>query len=90
MSKGSVKVEGGKMVNVEVQKNGSKVKLTGDFFLQPPNSREKIEEILQDSLQAFDREEILKQLNSLDTEFIGFDPEDVLKAFQDALDGESL
>lgn len=88
MSKGSVKVNGGKLVNVEVEKESSKVKLTGDFFLQPPESREQIEETIQNNISAFDRENLVHKLSSLDVKFIGFSPKDVVKALEDALEGE--
>lgn len=81
MGKASVKVEGGKMVNVEV--TGSEVALTGDFFIEPAEAREEIETILKES-RNLSEDKIIEKVNNIDARLIGFSAEDVVEAFQKA------
>lgn len=78
MGKDSVKVEGGKMVNVEV--TGSNVSVTGDFFIEPAEAREEIESILEESTDLSE-DEIVEKLNDIDARLIGFSASDVVEAF---------
>jgi lipoate-protein ligase A len=79
MRKASVKVEGGKMVNVQTDP----VSVTGDFFIEPPEAREEIEEILEE-LGGKDPEKIVGKLKDIEADFIGFSAEDVVEAFVEA------
>jgi predicted HAD superfamily phosphohydrolase len=81
MGKASVKVEGGKMVKVEIE--DSEVSVTGDFFIEPAEGREKIESVLSES-NHIDEEEILERIEDINAELIGFSARDVLEAFQEA------
>ncbi len=81
MGKASVKVEGGKMVNVKAE--DSTVSVTGDFFIEPAEGREKIEEVLEES-KDLSKSEIIEELDKLDAQLIGFSAEHVVDAFQKA------
>jgi len=85
MAKASVKIPEGKFVKVEV--NGEEVNVRGDFFLEPPEALEEIEERLSELSDA-GKNQIIEELEDLDVEFIGFSPEHVAEAFKQAL-GES-
>lgn len=85
MGKASVKVEGGKMVNVEVE--NSNVKVTGDFFIEPAEGREEIESVLEKIGERASEEDIIEEVQGIDAQLIGFSPKDVVEAFQRAVDG---
>lgn len=85
MGKASVKVENGKMVNVRVEDDN--VYLTGDFFLEPAEAREDIEQVLHDFRDSAG-ESIVDAIKSIDAELIGFSAEHVAEAFQKARDQE--
>lgn len=85
MGKASVKVEGGKMVNVKVE--DSKVSVTGDFFIEPAEARKEIESVLQGSEELND-EEITENISDLDAKLIGFSAKNVVAAFRKAREGE--
>ena len=82
MGKSSVKVEGGKMVQIE--KRGSEIRFTGDFFIQPPEARERIERKLENLGEEVSRKEVLKAVKSVDAELIGFSAKDITEAFIEA------
>lgn len=84
MKKASVKVEGGKMVNVKVK--DSEVSVTGDFFIEPAEARKEIESILEES-ENLSENRITEKINDLDARLIGFSAKDVVKAFQKAVKG---
>jgi hypothetical protein len=79
MGKASVKVEGGKMVNVSTDP----VLVTGDFFIEPPEAREEIEKVLEEK-GGKDPELVVENLREIEADFIGFSPEDVVEAFREA------
>lgn len=81
MGKASVKVEGGKMVNIEVK--GSEVSVTGDFFIEPAEAREEIETILKES-NNLSEDKIIEEINNIDARLIGFSADNVVEAFQKA------
>lgn len=81
MGKASVKVKGGKMVNVKIE--GSEISVTGDFFIEPAEAREDIETILKESKNKSNTE-IVEEIGTLNARLIGFSPEDVVKAFKEA------
>lgn len=87
MGKASVKVEGGKMVNVEVK--GSEVSVTGDFFIEPPKAHEKIEEQLEALEPGATEHEIVEEVEQVDARLIGFSARDVAEAFRKATGDQS-
>jgi predicted HAD superfamily phosphohydrolase len=82
MGKASVKVEGGKMVNVGV--TGSEVSVTGDFFIEPAEAREEIESILKES-RNLSEDKMIEKVSDIDARLIGFSAEDVVEAFRKAV-----
>lgn len=77
-----MKVEGGKMVNVDVK--GSEVSFTGDFFIEPAETREEIEDILERAKSLSDNE-LIGEISDLDARLIGFSAEDVVEAYRKAV-----
>ncbi|MFB6244766.1 MAG: hypothetical protein ABEJ03_00270 [Candidatus Nanohaloarchaea archaeon] len=79
MAVGEVKAENGKLVKVEREEDG--VRLTGDFFLEPPEARKKIENRLENQKEDAGESEVASSLEDLEADFIGFSPEDVAEAY---------
>jgi len=86
MAKASVKIPEGKFVKIEV--NDEEVNVRGDFFLEPPEALQEIEEKLS-KLSDAGKKQVIKELNDLDVEFIGFSPEHVAEAFKQAIEDTS-
>lgn len=85
MTEGSVKIPAGKFVKVIIE-NGE-VNVRGDFFLEPPEALEEIEQKLAD-VEGGERE-ALEALEDVDADFIGFSREDVAEAYGKAAGEES-
>lgn len=81
MGRASVKVEGGKMVNVKVE--DSEISVTGDFFIEPAEAREQIESVLRDH-GSLSEKELVRKINQIDARLIGFSAKHVAEAFQKA------
>lgn len=79
MGKASVKVEGGKMVNVKI--DNSKVSVTGDFFIEPPEARQEIERKLESMGQKPSEDEVLEAVQKVEADLIGFSAENVAEAY---------
>ncbi len=84
----SVKVENGKLVSVEVDYSDSikSVSITGDFFLEPPEALEEIENSLEGVDVDASESDIVAVLNHVEAEPIGFDWEDVATAVSEAVE----
>lgn len=82
MGKASVKVNGGKMVNVKVDEND--IAVTGDFFIEPAEAREEIEAVLRRLDSTASDKEIIKKIEGIDADLIGFSAEHVVEAFRQA------
>lgn len=82
--RGSKKVEDGKLVKVDLEYNDKieKLKIHGDFFVEPPEGLEKIRDNLEGS-QA-EREKLVRRIESVDAELIGFSAEDLTDAIMEA------
>ena len=81
MGKAEYKVEGGKLVKVQLQKRGNaigKIKITGDFFLHPEEFIEEMERRLEGRL--LDEEDLAEHINALveknEAVMLGASPED--------------
>ena len=81
MGKAEYKVEGGKLVKVQLQKRGNaigKIKITGDFFLHPEEFIEELERRLEGRL--LDEEDLAEHINALveknEAVMLGASPED--------------
>jgi lipoate-protein ligase A len=81
MAEASVKIPEGKLVKVKIQ--GGDVTVHGDFFLEPPEALNEIQEKLS-QLTETGKEEALEKLEEIDAEFIGFSPEHVAEAYEEA------
>lgn len=91
MQKASVKIEGGKMVNLELEINNEKikeVKIRGDFFLEPPEKLEELENRIEGLKTGATAEEVREELKDVEADLIGFSHEDIGEAFRKALDGD--
>ncbi|MEA2089775.1 MAG: lipoate protein ligase C-terminal domain-containing protein [Thermoproteota archaeon] len=84
MGKALRKVEGGKMIKVQLTKLGGKIekiKITGDFFLHPEEIIEELERVLVG--EPLEAENILQVIRDLtcerDVTFLGASPEDFMK-----------
>lgn len=88
----SQKVPDGKMVELELEVNSGEVRearIRGDFFLEPPEQLEKLEEQLEGLKTDVERKEITEKLERVDVDMIGFSGEDVADAFRKAVEGGS-
>ena len=81
MGKAEYKVEGGKLVKVQLQRIGKaigKVKITGDFFLHPEELIEELERRLEGRL--LDEEDLAEYIRALlernEAVMLGASPED--------------
>ena len=72
---------------MKVEVNGSEVSVTGDFFIEPPEAREEIEEVLVNLDHETDEEKIVEAVQSIEAQLIGFSAEDVAEAFREAVGG---
>jgi hypothetical protein len=91
MQKASVKVEGGKMVNLELEISNEEVKevrIRGDFFLEPPEKLEELENRIEGLKTGSTAEEVSEELKDVEADLIGFSHEDIGEAFRKALDGD--
>lgn len=80
MSEGSVKIPAGKFVKVIIE--DGEVNVRGDFFLEPPEALEEIEQRLSEVDGG--KEEAMEALGDVDAEFIGFSKEHVAEAYAEA------
>ena len=82
--KGSKKVEGGKLVKVDLDYTDKieQLKIHGDFFIEPPEALEQIEEKITGL--EMNEDEIIKKITEVNAELIGFSAEDIADALTDA------
>ncbi len=85
--KASRKNEGGKLVRVKVVYDDKirKVEITGDFFLEPPESLKALEKALEGCSIKENRDEMLKLLEEVDAELIGFSREDIIDCLEEVV-----
>lgn len=86
MGKASVKVPDGKLVKVETrgEKTFKDVKIRGDFFIQPPEALNSLENELEGLGTDSSKEEIVKELKKVEAELIGFSRKDIAEAVKQA------
>ncbi|MDY6789275.1 MAG: lipoate protein ligase C-terminal domain-containing protein [Candidatus Nanohaloarchaea archaeon] len=82
--KASVKVPEGKLVKLkaEVGDRLKNVNITGDFFLQPPEALEELENALEGMESDIDEEKVLERLEKVDAQTIGFDRKHIVEALR--------
>lgn len=85
-STASVKPPEGKLLEVTVKYDEEikDVRITGDFFLEPPEAREQLESVLSGHQTEVERNTLIKQINSVDADLIGFDATDLADAIKEA------
>ena len=89
MMEASLKVPDGKLLKLSIddENDEEEVELRGDFFLEPPEALEDIQDAIAD-VRNHDREEMVQRFSDIDADFIGFDEEDLADLVIDA-EGES-
>lgn len=77
--KASRKIEEGKLVRVELEYDNVIIdaKISGDFFIQPPEALESLERVLEGMGTDIDKESVVEKLEEVDARLIGFSREDV-------------
>lgn len=85
--KASVKVPEGKMVQVEAEFDDvfSDVSITGDFFVEPPEALENIEEAILGMETTVSEQKIIEAIEEVEAELIGFSPEHIVEALKEAV-----
>jgi len=71
----TVKIPDGKLLEVTVSWGDriDAVRLTGDFFLEPPEARAELEAAIEGSRVDIDRETLVRSIESVDARLIGFE-----------------
>ena len=84
---GSVKVPDGKLVRVTATFDDTieAVRITGDFFLEPPDAREELEAVIEGHSVDVTREELIEAIETVDATLIGFSPADLAEATLEAI-----
>lgn len=84
---GSVKVPDGKLVRVTATFDDTieAVRITGDFFLEPPDAREELEAAIEGHSVDVTREELIEAIETVDAHLIGFGPADLAVATLEAI-----
>jgi len=87
-TRASKKVPDGKLVRVDVvtDERIDEVRLTGDFFVEPPAARREIETAIEGHAVNVDRETVLAAVESVDATLIGFSAGDIADLTTEALD----
>lgn len=85
--KASIKVSDGKLVQVEAEFEDvfTDVSITGDFFVEPPEALQDIEEAVIGT-EADEVEEVVEAIEDVEADLIGFSPEDVVEALRQVVD----
>ncbi|MFB6174519.1 MAG: lipoate protein ligase C-terminal domain-containing protein [Candidatus Nanohalobium sp.] len=88
----SHKVPEGKMVKIKFRNEDGTVydvQIRGDFFIEPPEKLQELENRIEGIDVEASRKEITEKLAGIDADLIGFSSEDVAEAFRKAAgDGE--
>jgi len=84
---GSVKVPDGKLVEVTLtgDERIESARVTGDFFLEPPEARAELEATLEGYPLDVDRETLIEAIETVDAQFIGFDADHLAEATMEAM-----
>jgi len=97
MAKGTAirKISGGKLIRVDVDYSDKfidHVKITGDFFLHPEDTLEKIEAIFPGANAEKEKELLIKNINKIlsdnDASLIGVSAEDIVDVVGEAINGK--
>lgn len=87
----SLKVPEGKLIKLQAEIEDKEVidtQIRGDFFIEPPEKLHELEEKISGSKTDDSLESIVKELEEVDAELIGFSREDLAKALKNAIEGD--
>ncbi len=85
----SLKIPDGKMVKINAEIDDEKIldtEIRGDFFLEPPEKLQELEEKISGIDRNCSKEKIQEKLEEVDAELIGFSRQDVAEALRKAAD----
>ncbi|MUV89974.1 hypothetical protein GJ629_08770 [Halapricum sp. CBA1109] len=84
---GTVKVPDGKLIEVTLEATDriEDVRLTGDFFLEPPSARADLEAAIAGHPTDVDRETLVEAIDGVDARLIGFDADHLAAATLEAI-----
>ncbi|QGN06746.1 hypothetical protein Hrd1104_05200 [Halorhabdus sp. CBA1104] len=84
----SKNVPDGKLVRVDIEADDriDDVRITGDFFVEPPQARRDLESELEGHDADADRETIIAALETVEATLIGFSIDDLADLTMEALD----
>jgi hypothetical protein len=84
---GSVKVPDGKLVRVTATYDDhiESVRITGDFFLEPPAAREALEAAIEGQPADVAKDDLVAAIETVDADLIGFDAADLAEATLEAV-----
>ncbi|MFH1409593.1 MAG: lipoate protein ligase C-terminal domain-containing protein [Nanoarchaeota archaeon] len=91
MGSATKKVEGGKLLRVDVEAKDSldSVKITGDFFLHPEDTIEEMEEALLGEPVPLEKRKLVDKLNHIldknEAKLIGISTEHIIDTLEEAL-----
>ena len=87
MREASKKVENGKLVNIELEasENIDSIAIRGDFFIEPPQALEALENSLEGMPIDAEREDYLEAISMIDADLIGFDRDVLVNLLFEAL-----
>lgn len=83
----SKKVSDGKLVNVETEYSEvfESVDIRGDFFIEPPQALDALENAVEGLSVDSSRDEIVSQMKFVDADLIGFSRGDIADALLEAV-----
>ncbi|QSG07940.1 Lipoate-protein ligase A associated domain [Halapricum desulfuricans] len=78
----------GKLVEVAVSGTDriESARITGDFFLEPPEARAELEAAIEGHSFEVDRETLVASIESVDARLIGFDHDHLAEATLEAIE----
>lgn len=84
---GSVKVPDGKLVRVHARYDDriESVRITGDFFLEPPDALADLEAALEGQPVDATEDDLQEAVTGVDAQLIGFDASDLAAATLEAV-----
>lgn len=84
---GSVKVPDGKLVRVAATYEDAieSVRITGDFFLEPPEALEDLEAAIEGHPVDVSKADLVDAIREVEANLIGFGPEDLADATLEAI-----
>lgn len=90
MKQATNKVPNGKMikVNIKGEKQIQEIKIHGDFFLEPPETRKNLENQIKGLKTTVTTEEIQSQIETVQGKLIGFNKKQLAETIKQALENK--